>query len=208
MNWTRHCVISQFQWKKISLLHFQSWTLNNCYCSVESLSKHLHLIEQFHKLSWTELVCAFDINLFLNEMNCDVLFCLTSWDRRMRLTTYILYVTKYQLFFIVIADSDRVVEQARHIKINFHVIDRSHDLLRNSYLKFRFAHEFRCSNNNKAYQTMNSSQIYDIIADDVLIILLLHRISSILSCWIQDRTIFLILKHIVYSFLFRRRILL
>lgn len=55
------------------------------------------------------------------------------------------------------------------------------------------------------HHNMDPTQIYGITAGGILLALLFYRISSIVSCWIQDRTFFLMLKYLVYPFLFRRR---
>jgi len=47
--------------------------------------------------------------------------------------------------------------------------------------------------------------MYNIIADNIFLTLLFYRIFSIISYWIQNRTFFLILKYLIYSFLFRQR---
>jgi len=52
---------------------------------------------------------------------------------------------------------------------------------------------------------MDPTQVYGITAGGILLALLSYRISSIMSHWIQDRTFFLMLKYLVYPFLFRRR---
>ena len=52
---------------------------------------------------------------------------------------------------------------------------------------------------------MTPTQIYSIIAGGMLFALFSYRMSSMLSRWIQDRTIYLIFKHLIYPFLFRRR---
>lgn len=52
--------------------------------------------------------------------------------------------------------------------------------------------------------TMNPTQIYAITAGGAFVLLVFYRISAILFLWIQDRTLFLILKHLIYPFLFKR----
>lgn len=52
---------------------------------------------------------------------------------------------------------------------------------------------------------MDPTQIYGITAGGMFLGLLSYRIFSIMSCWIQDRTLFLMLKYLVYPFIFRRR---
>ena len=51
---------------------------------------------------------------------------------------------------------------------------------------------------------MNLTQLYVIIADDVFVLMTLSRISIVLSLWVQNRILFLVLKHLMYSFIFRR----
>lgn len=51
---------------------------------------------------------------------------------------------------------------------------------------------------------MNSTQIYDIIVDDIFFAFFLFRVSSTISIWIQNRTFFLVLKYLMYSLLWKR----
>ena len=52
---------------------------------------------------------------------------------------------------------------------------------------------------------MNPVQIYSIAAGGILGLLLLFQASSIISTWIQKRTLFYVLKYIVYPVFLKRR---
>ena len=55
---------------------------------------------------------------------------------------------------------------------------------------------------------MNAVQIYSIAAGGILGLLLIFQAFSIISIWIQKRTLFYILKYIVYPVFLRRRFLI
>ena len=53
---------------------------------------------------------------------------------------------------------------------------------------------------------MQPVQIYSIAAGSVLFILFLYRVSSVIFLWIQRRTIFYVLKYLVYPVFLKRRL--
>lgn len=55
---------------------------------------------------------------------------------------------------------------------------------------------------------MNPVQIYSIAAGGILGLLLIFQASSIISTWIQKRTLFYVLKYVVYPVFLRRRSLI
>lgn len=55
---------------------------------------------------------------------------------------------------------------------------------------------------------MKPTQIYCIAAGGMFLTLFLYQLSSSISHWIQDRTVFYIFKYLIYLFIYKRRYLL